>query len=236
MARLSGASTLSSTTRIRRREGAAAAGGRASPAVRRPAPAAGQAHDELAALARGRRCGHRRSRRASRPASHQRQADAEPALRAVQGHRSAWVNRSKMREHLAGDADPVSRTRNSIALVGSRRQPADPAAGVGVLGGVVQQVAEHLLQPRGVALDRQWARRHRTLSSWLVVDQRPARSPRRRATTASRPPFLLQVDLAAGDPRDVEQVVDQPGQVLDLPLDDVARPAPGSGVARHARA
>ncbi len=35
--------------------------------------------------------------------------------------------------------------------------------------------------------------------------------------------LLAKLDLAARDARDVEEVVDQPGHVLDLPLDDLAR-------------
>ena len=38
---------------------------------------------------------------------------------------------------------------------------------------------------------------------------------------------LAELDLAAGDAGDVEQVVDQPGQVPDLPLDDVLGPVDG---------
>jgi hypothetical protein len=36
-------------------------------------------------------------------------------------------------------------------------------------------------------------------------------------------PLALELDLAARDPRDVEQVVDQPRHVRDLALDDRAR-------------
>ena len=40
--------------------------------------------------------------------------------------------------------------------------------------------------------------------------------------TASR--LAAQIDVAARDARDVQQVVDQPREVLHLPLDHVARP------------
>ena len=36
--------------------------------------------------------------------------------------------------------------------------------------------------------------------------------------------LALQLHLAAGDPRHVEEVVDEPGQVGDLPLDDLPGP------------
>ena len=44
-------------------------------------------------------------------------------------------------------------------------------------------------------------------------------------TSASSIALLAQLQLVAGDAGDVQQVVDQPGQVLDLPLDHVAAPA-----------
>ena len=36
--------------------------------------------------------------------------------------------------------------------------------------------------------------------------------------------FLAQVDLAAGNPRHIQQIVHQPCQVSELPSDDVTRP------------
>ena len=67
--------------------------------------------------------------------------------------RSACVKRSKMRGSSSGAMPtPVSRTRSTdlIALL-LDGQP-DVAAFVGVLGGVVEQVHHHLLQPGRVGV------------------------------------------------------------------------------------
>ena len=96
-----------------------------------------------------------------------------------------------------------------------------PAARLGVLGGVVEQVREHLLQPGRRPPPRQSG------SAGSVDLQRvpPRLDQRARDSTAARcaigarsTALLAQLDLAAGDPRDVQQVVDQPGQVPHLAL------------------
>ena len=58
------------------------------------------------------------------------------------------------------------------------------------------------------------------------VDERPARLDRRVGRSAAASTVSsLQLDLAARDARDVEQVVDEADQLLHLPVDHVARPA-----------
>ena len=100
-----------------------------------------------------RRCGPRPCRRASRPGCGpgSGRSPGRPAHRSSAW--SAWTNISKMLgQHLRRDPDAVSRTRHD----GLARPPATvsamPAARVGVLGGVVQQVPEDLLQPGRVGL------------------------------------------------------------------------------------
>ena len=45
----------------------------------------------------------------------------------------------------------------------------------------------------------------------------------------------MELDAAAGNPRDFEEVVDEPRKVRDLPLDDVACPRRARGVVLRAR-
>ena len=122
---------------------------------------------------------------------------------------------------VGGDADAgVPHPHDHLAALPLGRQP-DPAARLGVLGGVVQQVAEDLLQPGrvGVQPDR-LAAAASTVSSW------PPSSISGRARldrAAARPPpartaLPAELDLAPADPGHVQQVVDQPGQLPDLPL------------------
>ena len=51
-------------------------------------------------------------------------------------------------------------------------------------------------------------------------DGRRGRLDRRRDEAVQRDDLAAEVDLAARDPRDIEEVVDQPCHVIDLPLDD----------------
>ena len=104
----------------------------------------------------------------------------------------------------------------------SRMRP----AALGVLGGVGEEVDEDLLEPRRVGLEPEVAAVDRDASSVVLplLDERPdgldGLVEDRRGVDDLRP----EADLAAGDPGDVEQVVDEPGEVLDLPLDDVHGP------------
>ena len=101
----------------------------------------------------------------------------------------------------------------SAALAPADRR--DPPARLGVLGGVVQQVAEDLLQPRRVGLQPDRRRRAGATVSVVaaVVDRRPEPPRPRGRRPRPGPRLLAELDLAPADPGDVQQVVDQPGQV-----------------------
>ena len=117
---------------------------------------------------------------------HQREADAEAAVRALE-RRSTCVNISKTRSSCVGGMPmPLSRTRDH----GLARRPRstvsrDRAARSRVLAGVVEQVAEHLRQPRRVGV----AGRSAPAGSVTVelVAQRSA-SGRRRPRRPARSP------------------------------------------------
>ena len=117
-----------------------------------------------------------RRRRASRPGclTSVRPMPRPPCERSRR--RSACVNRSKIRGSISAAMPmPVSRTRtHGLVALPLGRQP-DAAARLGVLGGVVQQVAEHLRQPGRVGLqpDRPVGQRDGQLVPALL-DQRAA--------------------------------------------------------------
>ena len=112
----------------------------------------------------------------------------------------------------------------------ARRRPAARSAppGGGVLRRVVQQVGEHLHQALAVAATRRMRRRQVELE---LVCRRSSISGRAcfdaAATTRAqcRRGWRSQLDLAARDARDVEQVVDQAGHVAHLARDDRRWPA-----------
>ncbi len=136
----------------------------------------------------------------------------------------SWTNRSKMRGSTSGEMPmPVSRTEQHDLVVHSLRAHRDHAIGRRVLGGVGQQVGDHLAQARRVAVDAQAAPRHVHLQRVLpLLEQRAGHLDRLRDDLRDLDDFGLELDPAARDARDVQQVVDQPREMADLALDDRA--------------
>ena len=121
---------------------------------------------------------------------------------------------------------PLSLTLTTASSSSRRVADRDVAAVVGVLRGVVQQVGEHLRQPHRIAADaRSASGRSRRVSSWRRLS-----STGRLVSTAALTMraqierLLADLDDAARDARHFEQVVDQPVEVLHLPLHHRARP------------
>ena len=120
---------------------------------------------------------------------------------------------------------PLSRTRISTWPSQRARHYRYLSAEVRVFRRVVEQVANNLGEAREVAFDEQPLRGkiHREIVPALD-DQRAARLQRPRDERGDFHRIAPQVDRAAGDASDVEQIVDQPCQVQRLPFDDVVRP------------
>jgi hypothetical protein len=97
--------------------------------------------------------------------------------------------------------------------------------GRGVFAGVAQQIGEDLLQTGRVGLERQRLLRQRYVQSVLPffqVGTHPLQAALQHRGKVERP--LAQLDLALRDARDVEQVIDEPYQVVDLPLHNAHQP------------
>ena len=207
---------------LRERRAAASPAGSTSG---RPAPPGGQADGELAplagALARGR----------DAPAVHldelldERQADPEPALGAGQRAVPLGEEVEDAGQQLGRDADArVPDLDDDVRPLAAGRER-DAAPGVGVLGGVGQEVDEDLLEPDRVGLEPQGPRGER--DGQLVLPLLDERADGLDGTADDRREverLLAELDLAPRDAGDVQQVVDQPGQVPDLPLDDLLGP------------
>ena len=135
--------------------------------------------------------------------------------------RSPWANRSKIRGSSSGGMPtPVSRTRMTTSSPSRRAVSAMRPAGVGVLRGVGQEVDEDLLEPGRVGLEPQAAVGRARRSARASAPRGAAGRPRRHCSTTGEQVerLLPELDLAPGDAGDVQQVVDQPGEVLHLPL------------------
>ena len=99
----------------------------------------------------------------------------------------------------------------------------DLSSGVGVFGGVVQQVGKYLSQTDRIPVHDQRLRRKGQCQ--MVIDGLDQRTTRFHAVLHNGrqvDAFLAQRDLAAGDPRHFEQVVHQAHHVVDLAVHHVA--------------
>ena len=156
------------------------------------------------------------------------QADAQPALGAGQRAVALGEQVEDAREQIGPDADAgVADADHGVALVEAGVK-LDPAAGLGVLGRVVQQVDDDLLEPGrvGLQLDRRgFDREAKRVPSFVNegLDDLGRRSDDRGEVDALAP----ELDLATADPRDVQQVIDQARELADLAIDDLARPVMG---------
>ena len=87
-------------------------------------------------------------------ASDERQADPQAALRPIQRLVGLHEEVEDVLLHLRRDADAgVADPQHGLVVLAGQADR-DPAARLGVLGGVVQQVRDDLLQAGRVALDR----------------------------------------------------------------------------------
>ena len=118
------------------------------------------------------------------------------------------------------DADPrVAHSQDRLVAVGFHGQ-LDPPPLSRILGAVDQQVRHDLNQPEQVAfhLGRLLGERDSQVH-FPRVDERTTALDGPRHHIRQVHSLLLEVDLTLADPGDVEQVIHQPGDLLDLMLD-----------------
>ena len=125
-----------------------------------------------------------------------------------------------VRKETLVDADAGVRDDQLVHVCAPVHGEGHGPAGRRELHGVREQVPDHLLQPVRIAGGRRRRRESRARSSPRAL-RRPAGSSRRRARDRdeiNRP--HVQPQLARGDSRDLEEVLDQPrlreGVALDL--------------------
>ena len=182
-----------------------------------------QTDDELAALSRAVAARRDGAAVALDQVAHDRQSDAKPALRSVERLPFLDEQIEDARQHLRRDADPGVAHGQHDVVVDARRANGHHAVRRRVLGRVGQEIRDHLAQARRVAVDAKAVPRH--VHSQRVVallEQRAGHLDRFRDHLGHLDDLGLQLDAAAGDAGDVEQVVHQAREVVDLPLDDRA--------------
>nr|WP_262389775.1 4-alpha-glucanotransferase [Cupriavidus campinensis] len=150
----------------------------------------------------------------------QRQADAEPAARAIVALLREQVEDAVQR--LRRDALPrVADGRDHVAALGGHVER-NGAAAWRVLGGIAQQVGEHLPQPPRIGIDEDRAGGQREREALpRRLQRRPDGFHRRRDDVVDHRRHRLHLELARGDAAHVHQVGDQPRQQLQLAADDL---------------
>lgn len=150
-------------------------------------------------------------------AARQRQPDAQPALRGLGRAAGLHEHVEHGVQHFGRDADAIVLHADDGLAVHRLRSQRDVPAGGRVLGGVVEQVGEHLREPHAVAFQRQRAvgqMQHelvlRGIEQWAAQLQRVVQH------LAQVDGAHVRLDLAARDARDLHEVVDQPHHVVDL--------------------
>ena len=147
---------------------------------------------------------------------------------------STCVNISKMLSSLSrGMPVPVSCTATTTSLPSRCALTVMLPPRIRVLARVVEQVTEHLSEPSGIGL--QPDRLGRQLHPELVAERLGERAGRfdrllnrGRELDAARP----QLEAVVRDAVQVEQIVDQPNHLPELPLHRVARATDGAVVVR----
>jgi hypothetical protein len=170
-------------------------------------------------------------------AAHHGQADPQPALPAPDRAVGLGEHVEHARQRFGRDADPGVAHRDQRHPVLAPDLDPDAAARIGVLGGVVEQVGEHLGQAHAVGLQDQrfFGQGHRQLVAG-AFDRQLAGLDRAVDDLGDRRALQPQVDLAARDARHFHQVVDQPDDLAHLApdhLDHAVGLAPAVGPAHQ---
>ena len=146
-----------------------------------------------------------------------------------------------MWQHRFRDADASVGDAHDRFVRHTPHRDLDMSAAIRVVHGVVQQIAEDLREPYWIRVDQ-----HRRVWQGDAkqnpgrVDLFPVEVYRAIDDNREVKPLLSQLDLAVADTRDLEQIVDEPHEMLDLPLHHLLRALGGrplsASYAQHLQA
>jgi hypothetical protein len=160
-------------------------------------------------------------------ALHDGEAEAEAAARAMERDVALRERLEDGLEHLGGEANaPILHAEDRLPVLPARDH-ADRLPGGRVLDGVVEEVADDLLEANRITFHHEGARIREERD---VLRARHRRLARLDALADDLPEIEgtpLEGDLARHDPGYIEQVVDEAGEMLSLTADDGPRPPLG---------
>jgi hypothetical protein len=154
-------------------------------------------------------------------ALHHGEAQAHATLGAIEAAIDLGEELEHAVEHLARNADAAVPNAQKGVIAIAVNVDAHRAALLGVLDGVADQVADDLLEAHPVATNEL-----QRLDIGRVVERLALRGRVVRVEAVSDDlrevdGLGVEDDLAVGDARDVEQIVDQPREVVRLAIDHV---------------
>ena len=157
-------------------------------------------------------------------AAHDAQADAQAPAGSAQDAVDLREHVEDARQRFGRDADAVVGDTHGERPGGLVDAQADVAARVRVLDRVVDQVGEHLGEPHQVPfeVDLALGKLQGELAS-RGIERGLRRLERARQHLGQRQPLPAQLERAPTDAPEVEQVVDQPHHLPQLPLQDAVR-------------
>ena len=160
------------------------------------------------------------------------QTQPQPTLPPIQSTLPLHEQVERTRHQIRGHADPVVAALDHdipLLLAGAHQ---DVTVGLGILRRVRQQVGQHLRDPDPVGVDHQSSGDVYLQVVMLVGHHRRRHLDRARNGVDEIESFAPQIDGASLEARDVQQVVDEPGHVPDLPLQNLALPRRIVGAAQ----
>ena len=158
--------------------------------------------------------------------AHQREADAQAALRAMRGAIHLREQLEQARQQLRRNADAVVPHADldiacSRAARSATMRPPGSVYFAALLSRLPSTCVRRVRSPSTSSASSRHL--HHELVP-LLGDERLNGLDRARDDRADRQPLAAEIDVAARDARDIQQIVHEPRQVLHLPLDHVARP------------
>ncbi len=185
-----------------------------------------EANDELASFSGPRAVSDYLAPVESDDVLHDCEAEPKTALRARLISGSLVKPLEHMRKYAGGDSDSVVLDPNHRLLTRTGRAYRNRSSRIGVFCGIGQKICDHLLQAGRVPGHREPLFHLEGQLMAALLDQRSGDLSGVGDNLAHLQHVPPHLHLAAGDSRNIEEVIHQPHQLRDLTFDDLVLAAP----------